>query len=98
MLVKVAQLILLADFIVLDYEIDDEIPIVLDRPFLEFGRALVDMECGNMKFWIHDDEVFFRVYKTKKTPMGLQVLSVSEIMDKKVDLKSPTPRIQPDYR
>lgn len=33
-LVKVDRFILLADFVVLDCEIDQEIPIILGRPFL----------------------------------------------------------------
>lgn len=42
-LVKVDRFILLIDFVVLDYERIHDIPIILERPFLEIGRALVDM-------------------------------------------------------
>ncbi|XP_049394679.1 uncharacterized protein LOC125858966 [Solanum stenotomum] len=43
-LVKVDRFIFLADFVILDCGIDAEIPIILGRPFLATGRALVDVE------------------------------------------------------
>ena len=42
-LVKVDKFIFPADFIVLDMEEDKEIPIILGRPFLATGRALIDV-------------------------------------------------------
>ncbi|XP_031268653.1 uncharacterized protein LOC116127129 [Pistacia vera] len=42
-LVKVDKFIFLADFFVLDMEEDKEIPLVLGRPFLAAGRALIDV-------------------------------------------------------
>ncbi|XP_047257455.1 uncharacterized protein LOC124889551 [Capsicum annuum] len=43
-LVKVAAFILPADFVVLDYDVDFEVPIILGRPLLATGRVLVDLE------------------------------------------------------
>ena len=43
-LVKVDKFIFPADFIVLDMEEDKEIPIILGRPFLATGRALIDVQ------------------------------------------------------
>ena len=43
MLVKVEKFIFPADFIVLDMEEDTEIPIILGRPFLATGKAMIDM-------------------------------------------------------
>ena len=45
-LVKVESFIFLADFVILDCEVDFEVPIILGRPFLAMGRALVEMEKG----------------------------------------------------
>ena len=42
-LVKVDKLIFPTDFIVLDMEEDKEIPIILGRPFLAFGKAMIDV-------------------------------------------------------
>ena len=42
-LIKVDKFIFPADFIVLDMEADKEIPIILGRPFLATGEALIDV-------------------------------------------------------
>ena len=49
-LVKVESFIFSADFVILDCQVDFEVPIILGRPFLATGRALVDMEKGHMTF------------------------------------------------
>ncbi|XP_062075444.1 uncharacterized protein LOC133779485 [Humulus lupulus] len=43
-LVKVDKFIFPADFIVLDMEEDENIPIILGRPFLATGQALIDVQ------------------------------------------------------
>ncbi|XP_052877253.1 uncharacterized protein LOC128283877 [Gossypium arboreum] len=42
-LVPVDKFIFSADFIILDCEIDNEVPIILGRPFLTTGRILIDV-------------------------------------------------------
>ncbi|KAI3716246.1 hypothetical protein L6452_23455 [Arctium lappa] len=42
-LVKVDKFIFPADFLVLDYETDKDVPIILGRPFLATGRTLIDV-------------------------------------------------------
>ena len=42
-LVKVESLILSFDFVILECEVDFEVPIILGRSFLATGRAFVDM-------------------------------------------------------
>ncbi|XP_049394633.1 uncharacterized protein LOC125858904 [Solanum stenotomum] len=49
-LVKVESFIFPVDFVILDCEVDFEVHIILGRLFLATGRALVDMERGQMKF------------------------------------------------
>ena len=46
MLVKVESLIFPANFVILDCEVDFEVPIILGRPFFGTGRALVIMKKG----------------------------------------------------
>ncbi|XP_062075805.1 uncharacterized protein LOC133779924 [Humulus lupulus] len=48
-LVKVDKLIFPADFIILDMEEDTNIPIILRRPFLATGRALINVQNGELK-------------------------------------------------
>ncbi|KAK4716583.1 hypothetical protein R3W88_014921 [Solanum pinnatisectum] len=49
-LVKVKSFIFPVDFVILDCDVDFEVPIILGRPFLATGRALVDMVKGKMMF------------------------------------------------
>ena len=43
MLIKVDNFIFPIDFIVLDMKEDKKIPIILGRPFLAIGRAMIDV-------------------------------------------------------
>ena len=58
-LVKVESSIFLANFVILDCEVDFEVPIIIGWPFLSTGRALVDMEKGQMKFMINNKQATF---------------------------------------
>ncbi|XP_047257466.1 uncharacterized protein LOC124889561 [Capsicum annuum] len=80
-LVKVDRFIFPANFIILDCEIDHEVPIILGIPFLATGRALVDVKCGEIKFWVNNEEVSFNMCNSMKQPMDLQVISVIDVVD-----------------
>ena len=66
-LVKVDKFIFLADFIVLDIEEDKEIPIILGKPFLATGRAMIDVQKGELKLRVQD-EVRFSVFNAVRHP------------------------------
>ncbi|XP_062080828.1 uncharacterized protein LOC133785625 [Humulus lupulus] len=54
-LVKVDKFIFPADFIVLDMEEDANAPIILGRPFLATGRALIDVQKGELRVDVVND-------------------------------------------
>ncbi|KAK4718037.1 hypothetical protein R3W88_016375 [Solanum pinnatisectum] len=83
-LVKVDWLIFPGDFVILDCEIDAEIPIILERPFLATGRALVDVESGELKFQVNEDEVTFNVCKSMKHSSDIHVVSTVDVIDEAV--------------
>ena len=68
-LVKVDKFIFPTNFIVLDMEEDKEIPIILGRPFLATGRATIDVQEGELKLRVQDDEVGFSVFNAVRHPM-----------------------------
>ena len=74
-LVKVEPFVFLTDFVILDCEVHFEVPI-LGRPFLATGRALVDMEKGQMKFWLNNEEVNFNICRSMRQSGELQSVSV----------------------
>ena len=49
-LVKVESFMFPIDFVILDCEVNFEVPIILGRPFLTTGKSLVYMEKGQIKF------------------------------------------------
>lgn len=61
MLAKVAYFIFPADFVVHNCDLDFQVLIILGRPFLAKGRALVDIELGKIKFRVNDEQVIFNV-------------------------------------
>ncbi|XP_028804825.1 uncharacterized protein LOC114759752 [Neltuma alba] len=67
-LVKVDKFIFPADFIVLDCEVDWNIPIILGRPFLATARTLIDIEKGEITMRINDEKVIFNMNQALKFP------------------------------
>jgi len=80
-LVKVESFIFPADFVILDCEVDFEVPIILGRPFLATDRALVDMEKGQMTFRLNSEEATFNICTNMRLSGELQ--SVFAISHKK---------------
>ena len=90
-LVKVESFIFPADFVILDCEVDFEVPIILGRPFLATGRALVNMEKGQMKFWLNNEEATINICRSMRQSGELQLVSAishKEKMKKHHDLQS----------
>ncbi|XP_038876853.1 uncharacterized protein LOC120069223 [Benincasa hispida] len=67
-LVKVDHLIFSADFIILDYEADREVPIILGRPFLATGKVLIDLHKDELTIRVDNEEVKFNVLNALKFP------------------------------
>ncbi|XP_009802267.1 uncharacterized protein LOC107803579 [Nicotiana tabacum] len=52
------------DFVILDYQVHKEIPIILGRPFLATGRALINCETRELKMRLNGGEIMFNVQKS----------------------------------
>jgi hypothetical protein len=63
-LVKVNELVFPADFVILDMAEDDDMPLILGRPFLATGRALIDVEMGQLMLRFHNEQVVFNIFET----------------------------------
>lgn len=42
--VRVDSFIFLTDFVIIDFEVVSEMPIILGIPFMTIGRVMIDME------------------------------------------------------
>ncbi|KAK9001974.1 hypothetical protein V6N11_024667 [Hibiscus sabdariffa] len=67
-LVKVDKFIFPVDFLILDCEADEYIPIILGRPFFSTSRAVIDFE---------KDEIIFKVYND-----GIKMKSLTKQLNK----------------
>ena len=67
-LVKVGKFVIQADFVILDMEEDDSVPIILGRPFLATGKAQINVQEGELKFRVQGDEITFHVFQPMKHP------------------------------
>ncbi|XP_070031727.1 uncharacterized protein [Nicotiana tomentosiformis] len=74
-LVRVDKFILPVDFVILDCEVNYEVPIILGRPFLAIGKTLVDVEAGELTFRVGDEKFVFHVCKSMRQPNSNKVCS-----------------------
>ncbi|KAM6569341.1 hypothetical protein CsatB_017326 [Cannabis sativa] len=86
-LVKVDKFIFPADFIVLDMEEDNNVPIILGRPFLATGQALIDVQKGELKLRVQGEEVVFNVLKAMTFPKASDNCFFVDLIDTIVEKK-----------
>ncbi|GJW12175.1 reverse transcriptase domain-containing protein [Tanacetum coccineum] len=81
--VQVGKFTFLADFIVVDYDVDPRIPLNLWRTFLRTSRALVDVYRKELTLRFGDEELVFNVESTSKYPHkhGDESISKIDIID-----------------
>jgi hypothetical protein len=65
-LVKIDNFVFPVDFVILEMPEDEEIPLILGRPFLETGRCMIDIEEGTMTLKVYDEKLKIDVRDTMK--------------------------------
>ncbi|GJV33177.1 reverse transcriptase domain-containing protein [Tanacetum coccineum] len=65
-IVKVEKFIFLSDFVIVDFEADLRVPIILGRPFLRTARALVDLYEEKLNLRVRNEEVVFYTDKSSR--------------------------------
>ena len=65
-LVKVGKFIFPVDFIILDMEEDSQVPLLLGRPFLATGAALIDMQKGVLTLRVGEEAADFNMLQSWK--------------------------------
>ncbi|GJT95848.1 reverse transcriptase domain-containing protein [Tanacetum coccineum] len=59
--VKVGKFHFPTDFVVVDFEADPRVPLILRRSFLRTGRALIDVYGEEITLWVNDEAVTFNL-------------------------------------
>lgn len=80
-LVKVNKFIFPVDFIVLDFEADKEVPIILGRPFLATGKTLIDVQKGELTMRVNDQQVTFNVLEAMRNPDEIEDCNFLSVVD-----------------
>ncbi|CAL2271308.1 unnamed protein product [Prunus armeniaca] len=66
LIIKVDNLYLPADFVVLDMDENLQTPIILGRPFMATARTLIDVEAGTLTLRVQDQSVVFNLFEAAK--------------------------------
>ena len=67
-LVKVGKFIFLVDFVIMQMEEDTQVPLLLGRPFLATGAALIDVQKGELTLKVGDEAVHFNIKRILEHP------------------------------
>ncbi|GJS02834.1 reverse transcriptase domain-containing protein [Tanacetum coccineum] len=66
-IVRVDGFTFLADFVVVNFEPDPRVPIILGRPFLRIAKALIDLYEEKLTLRVGSDELVFYAKKSEKS-------------------------------
>ncbi|XP_009800970.2 uncharacterized protein [Nicotiana sylvestris] len=88
-LVQVGCFIFSIDFIILDYETDQEVPFILGHPSLATRRAIINVCQGRMIMRVGDRLEVFNVYKALKLPVHYEDLYMISVMESDATLLVP---------
>nr|GEU86771.1 reverse transcriptase domain-containing protein [Tanacetum cinerariifolium] len=77
--VKVGKFKYPADFVVVDYDVDPRIPLILERPFLRTTRALIDVHGEELTLRDNDEAIMFKVSHTSRYSHNYYEESVNRI-------------------
>ncbi|GJY53663.1 reverse transcriptase domain-containing protein [Tanacetum coccineum] len=77
--VKVGKFHFPADFVVVDYDVDPRVPLILGRPFLRTARALIDVHGEELTLRVNDEAITFNVGHTSRYSYRYDDESVNRI-------------------
>nr|GEU40867.1 reverse transcriptase domain-containing protein [Tanacetum cinerariifolium] len=77
--VKVGKFHFPTDFVVVDFEADPRVPLILGRSFLRTGRALIDVYGEELTLWVNDKSVTLNLNQTMRYSSTYNDNSVNRI-------------------
>nr|GEZ54761.1 reverse transcriptase domain-containing protein [Tanacetum cinerariifolium] len=79
--VQVGKFTFPADFVVVDYDVDPRVPLILGRPFLRTARALVDVHGKELILRDGDGQLIFHADSTSKHPHKHESINMINFID-----------------
>nr|GEX96620.1 reverse transcriptase domain-containing protein [Tanacetum cinerariifolium] len=77
--VKVGKFHFLTDFVVVDFEADPRVPLILGRSFLRIGRALIDVYGEEITLRVNDESITFNLNQTVRYSSTYDDTSVNRV-------------------
>jgi len=80
-LIKVGDLYVSVDFVILEMEEDMRTPIILHRPFLAIAGCRIDVKNEKLSFDVGDEHVEFNLFKASKFPSISDECNTIDVVD-----------------
>nr|GEV16104.1 reverse transcriptase domain-containing protein [Tanacetum cinerariifolium] len=77
--VKVGTFYFPADFVVVDFDVDPRVPLILRRPFLKTGRALIDVFEGELTLRVGKEAITFNLDQTSRYSTNYNDMTANRI-------------------
>nr|GEU32687.1 reverse transcriptase domain-containing protein [Tanacetum cinerariifolium] len=77
--VKVGTFHFLADFIVVDFDADPRVPLILGRSFIKTGRALIDVFEGELTLRVDKEAITFNLDQTSRYSANYNDMTAKQI-------------------
>ncbi|GJZ57736.1 reverse transcriptase domain-containing protein [Tanacetum coccineum] len=77
--IQVGKFTFPANFVVVNYEVDPQVPLILGRPFLRMAHALVDVHGEKLTLRVGDEELVFNDESASKYPQKHSDKSIHKI-------------------
>ncbi|GKE27091.1 reverse transcriptase domain-containing protein [Tanacetum coccineum] len=79
--VKVRKFYFSADFVVVDYDVDPRVPLILGRPFLRTARDLIDVYGEELTLRVDDEAITFKVGQTSRYSRNCETVNQVNVID-----------------
>nr|GEW28525.1 reverse transcriptase domain-containing protein [Tanacetum cinerariifolium] len=94
-IVNVVNFNFLADFVIIDFEADPRVPIILGRPFLRTARAHVDLYEEKLTLRVRNEEVVFCTNRSSRNNLrdihSIHCINIIDFFEDKMISGNPTP-------
>ena len=84
---KVGELLLPVDFVIIDADEDSRIPLILGRPFLATGKAKIKVAKGTISLKVNGKKAVFKIFDIKVKPQEQNDVFLLDMMDAWSDSK-----------
>ncbi|GKE21449.1 reverse transcriptase domain-containing protein [Tanacetum coccineum] len=79
--VKVGKFYFPADFIVVYYDVDPRVPLILGRPLLRTARALIEVYGEELTLRVDDEAITFKVRQTSRYSRSYKMVNQVNVID-----------------